>query len=343
MDFGPLAALATLGVGLFFATRDAKKPAAAPAGAPAAPAGALQVPPPDPQFFSVDGGGVVSFLPFVAAKIREMLVQFAIVPVDGNPYVVELVQLPANPAGVATALQWHDAMVQIRPILGVRWMFVPAQTKRFLRAVSPGEELQYASAAGAYAVLSPKASGAQAAPSAPGFSAPPGASFVATPANAAPDVYSELPGELAAEARALATSGKDADKMDQVATELARQKYTASADALRTRARELRAKNTLADIRTGRRFTIRANDNASALAQYYTNNAGRWKEIVNANPGMQVITIKGITQIRPWNVGDTITLPESWDTSKPLPPKMSGGTGRKGRALDALNLDAVEQ
>ena len=67
-------------------------------------------------------------------------------------------------------------------------------------------------------------------------------------------------------------------------------------------------------------FKIRKDDIPYKLAQYYTGQASRVKEILGVNPGMKTVTKDGVTFYEPWNVGDIIQLPASWKVpSKPLP------------------------
>lgn len=71
-------------------------------------------------------------------------------------------------------------------------------------------------------------------------------------------------------------------------------------------------------------FKIRSGDIPYMLASYYTGNGARVKEILAVNPGMKAVTKtvngKKTTFYQPWNVGDTINLPLSWDVpKKPLP------------------------
>ena len=61
------------------------------------------------------------------------------------------------------------------------------------------------------------------------------------------------------------------------------------------------------------KHTIVWGDTGSGLAKRYTGNAGRWKEILAANPGMTTYTDSGgATQIKPWQIGQVINLPPGW-------------------------------
>jgi len=101
-------------------------------------------------------------------------------------------------------------------------------------------------------------------------------------------------------------------------------RYPLAAQALRARAAELRDRQQLDAIRRGGSpFTVREGDIPSRLAQHYTGDGDRWREIPAANPGMKIVTANGSTQLEPWR--GQILLPLSWEAwRKPLPPVVSG-------------------
>lgn len=83
-----------------------------------------------------------------------------------------------------------------------------------------------------------------------------------------------------------------------------------------------------------RTYVIRAGDTAYGLSQRYTGDGNRWREILTANPSLKTVQVPHvtfdddsaghdadsgggskttyITQIRPWNPGQTINLPDGW-------------------------------
>lgn len=135
-----------------------------------------------------------------------------------------------------------------------------------------------------------------------------------------------MPPELASEVRqALGDSTMEPQALEQMADALDT-KYPAAAAALRARALELRTQRQLGDAaRGGSEFTIRGGDTGSYLAKYYTGNGNRWREIPGVNPGMRTVTVAGVTQLVPWQVGDKILLPLDWKIwEKPLPPTQTG-------------------
>jgi hypothetical protein len=56
-------------------------------------------------------------------------------------------------------------------------------------------------------------------------------------------------------------------------------------------------------------YVLKAGDTAYELARKRVKNGNRWREILPLNPGIKVVRIKGIVQIRPWNVGQKVKLP----------------------------------
>ena len=70
-------------------------------------------------------------------------------------------------------------------------------------------------------------------------------------------------------------------------------------------------------------FTVRTGDRPVGLAQYYTGDGGRFRELEADNPQMGTITPGGVG-VRPytnWVPGLVIMLPASWfPTAKPIPP-----------------------
>ena len=81
-------------------------------------------------------------------------------------------------------------------------------------------------------------------------------------------------------------------------------------------------------------FVIREGHIPWKVAQHYTGDANRWKELPSVNPGMVTKTVNGVTQLVPWYGGLTVYLPASWDASRgeppalgSPPPKTTGATG----------------
>jgi hypothetical protein len=76
-------------------------------------------------------------------------------------------------------------------------------------------------------------------------------------------------------------------------------------------------------------WIIRSGDTGFGIAQKLTGSGNRWREILAANPGMTTYTAaNGSTQIKPWAIGQRITIPTSWlGTAAPVvnPPIIGGG------------------
>jgi nucleoid-associated protein YgaU len=61
-------------------------------------------------------------------------------------------------------------------------------------------------------------------------------------------------------------------------------------------------------------YRIKIGDFGSGLAKRATGNAGRWRELLEANPELSTYTDdKGATQIRPWKIGQKLMLPAGWE------------------------------
>ena len=56
-----------------------------------------------------------------------------------------------------------------------------------------------------------------------------------------------------------------------------------------------------------------ATDLPYQIAGRGTGDTTRWRELLSVNPVLTVHTINGSTQVDPWNTGQTIQIPPSWD------------------------------
>lgn len=116
------------------------------------------------------------------------------------------------------------------------------------------------------------------------------------------------------------------EALEEAADLLESQGRKSDAQKLRARAAELRAEQQAADMARGSSlFTIRSGDLPYKLAQYYTGDSQKFREIppLNQDVGMRVVHKNGGTFLEPWR--GTIKLPLSWKVwSKPLPPTASG-------------------
>ncbi len=68
-------------------------------------------------------------------------------------------------------------------------------------------------------------------------------------------------------------------------------------------------------------WIIKSGDTGFGIAKKVTGDGNRWREIIPVNPGMSTYTDKnGATQIKPWQIGQRISLPPSWlGSATPLP------------------------
>lgn len=330
----PLALLALLGVGVAVAAR---APAQQPQRQPPPPMPTAPPPPQMPQmpgvplpptaaelqYFDIGPDGLRVWKNPYRAQIIENLDYVGIsMPFPNDPTVVQLVPR-ANPND-ATAAAWVAQIGKTRSVLAVKYFVLPlpASSPRYLRAVAPGEELAWAGGApnAAYAVLQQASAspvqqpGAMPTPTAP-----------ATPAN---DAFTVLGPSLAEQVRALYNESSDPTKLVVMADALEGKSptYAKAADALRAKAKELQTAAELRAIQTGRQYVIRSGDLASDLAQWYTGNALKWRELLSTNSQLREMTgDRGdgtrFQYLAPWNAGDKITLPVGWNVDKGLPPR----------------------
>lgn len=75
-------------------------------------------------------------------------------------------------------------------------------------------------------------------------------------------------------------------------------------------------------------WTIKSGDTGYGIAKKLTGNGNRWKEILAVNSGMSTYTdSNGATQIKPWKIGQTISIPPSWlGSSAPAPAPVPTAT-----------------
>lgn len=334
-----LLGLGILGVGVAAAAAS-DKPKAAPPGPAPTPAptpGGAAAPgtwtPNESQYFDILPNGVRVWKEPYRSQILAYLAQWGVSPaVKDDVTVMQLV--PKRSPSDATAAQWLEAFRNTRTVLACRWMFIQHQGRpgqlpfpEYLRAVAPGEELAWAGpqSTAMYAVLT-QPPGQQPAPTPP--SQPGTPSQPQTPS--APDAFSGLPETLADELRSTMTETTDPAKLVLLADALEAKHanepaYQKAADALRKRAKELRDAAEIRAIKDGRVYVLRANDLASELAQWFTGNGNRWRELTTTNPKLQIQRApRGdgtfIEYLIPWVAGQQIILPVGWNAEKGPPP-----------------------
>jgi hypothetical protein len=161
---------------------------------------------------------------------------------------------------------------------------------------------------------------------------PPPPGVPVTPPPGAAQLDPNMPAEVRAQVeKMLADPEADPFALEEAAAALG-PRFPLAAAALRARAAELKDRERLACIQRGSSdFLVRFGDLPSRMAQYYTGDGSRFREIPPLNPGMQTVTkpspITGqmTTFLQPFNPGQTVKLPCSWKTwEKPLPPVATG-------------------
>lgn len=105
--------------------------------------------------------------------------------------------------------------------------------------------------------------------------------------------------------------------------------FPKAAACLRKRAQEKRASAELeVAAKGGMPFQIRYGDIPFRLAQYYTGDGVRFKELGPLNPQIgQLRTVNGVTNYENWRPGLNILIPSAWNPlAKPIPAPLGGGS-----------------
>lgn len=306
----------------------------------------------------VDGQPVRYFRPQIATAILGMLGESWSIPLppgqsqiaDPNVglQVVHQSSMAPPGAGTATALQVAQLSAQQGlSILGSLSLAQPTDTgDRWIAVVRPIDVASYARDGGRWAVLLDPARGVMPTPpGVPGGGGGGGGGITPPPPPPPPpppgpgggstqqlDAY--MPAELRAKiVEMLGDSGMEPTALEQLANQI-ESDYPLAATALRARAAQLRAiRKAEAFAKGGWEFTIRYGDLPSLVAQHYTGDGLRWKEIAQANKGMKVLS----NGLDPWY--GTILLPLSWEPWKKGLPPVATGTPGGGSSDDTVTAD----
>lgn len=106
--------------------------------------------------------------------------------------------------------------------------------------------------------------------------------------------------------------------------------FPKAAACLRKKAQQKRASAELeVAAKGGMPFQIRYGDIPFRLAQYYTGDGARFKELGPLNPQIgQLRTVNGVTNYEGWRPGLNILIPSAWNPlAKPVPAPLGGGGG----------------
>ncbi len=155
-------------------------------------------------------------------------------------------------------------------------------------------------------------------PGIPGQPVPPGQSI---PPGTPPVPMDAMSAAVAA---MLSNPNASPEALEEAADALDAQGRTAEATALRARAAQLREAQMAKDVARGHSlFTIRSGDLPYKLAEYYTGDSQRFRDLPPLNPPMAVVHKATGTYLEPWR--GTIKVPLSWKIwSKPLPNPVTG-------------------
>jgi hypothetical protein len=183
------------------------------------------------------------FRPELAESLVRMLSGMVYtMPEANNRRFVEVSPSP-NGAPVQremSAYGWAESLNKTQSILAMMNLATANREKKFLRAVDPGNEAQYAGAGGLYAVL--LYAGTLERRLAPPGAPPGGAALPPVPMDDQSRVRAEIGNpQLAESVIDLLKNGQNPDEMDRVANELERDGATFTVSLLRKRANQIRA------------------------------------------------------------------------------------------------------
>lgn len=331
-----LLGLGALGGVLWAATRDGKT-----ATTPQNPTQQGGTPttwtPNEATYFDINAQGLREWKEPYRSQILTYLQNFGVATaVQNDATVVQLV--PKRSPTDASAAEWCSKFATTRSILACRWTMIQSTIRpqgpvipEFVRAVLPEEELAWAGpqANAMYSVLM-RPRGVQVQ------TPTPNASPVPNPP-AAPDAFSELPEGLAGELRALMRDSTDPAKLILVADSLegkypGNRPYKTAADALRKRAKELQLEQETKAISEGKIYIVRGGEMQSEVAQWFTGDANKWRELGKTNPNMRLMRDTSgevvIEFYSPWVTGQKVFLPDGWDIGKGMPPAKPRGVPR---------------
>lgn len=319
-----------------------------PAALPPGPAPTPSNVKPTPGFVltTLASDGTKVFRPEAVPALLPMLDACGVELVEGDPLKAKLVAL-VDPTRQVSARQWADKFGSMA-IAAVEWLPYPHEPK-YLRAIRPEEARSIANSTGIYAILTGPAFVQQPMPQPPAWPQPmpqwpqpvpqwpqsspawpqpnpiPPASPQPnpTPPNPAPQPAPTGLDELSPDVRRQVETllaGTDTVAMEKAATELEARNLTRAAEMLRKRAKEVELAKVVSN--TAYSYTIRGSELPSELAQWYTGDANRWRELVQTNPELRIQKANQIEYLTPWKSGQTIILPKTWDVKKgPMPIK----------------------
>lgn len=183
------------------------------------------------------------FRPELAESMVRMLASMVYtMPEAANRRFVEIMSA-AGGAPVQremSAYGWAESLNKTQTILAMMNLATANKEKKFLRAVDPGTETQFAGQGGLYAVL--LYAGALESRLAPPGAPPGGSAEPPVPMDDQSRVRAELSdADLAAATLDLLKNGQNADEMDRIANELERDGADFTVSLLRKRANQLRA------------------------------------------------------------------------------------------------------
>lgn len=354
---GIFALLGLLGAAAVAARPDEKSPKPAPL-----PPKPVPLPPPPPPALppgpapgpsapqlaltTVASDGTKVFRPEAIPALLPMLEAYGVETVEGDPHRVKLVAR-MDPARQVSARQWAETYGSLA-IAAVEWLPFPHEPK-FLRAIRPEEARIIANSTGIYAILTGPVFMPQPMPQSPGWPQPmpqlptwpqpmpqwpqtspgwpqpmpqpsPQPSPQPNPApQPAPTGLDELSPDVRRQVETL-LAGTDTVAMEKAAVELEARNLNRAAEMLRKRAKEVELAKVVSN--TAYSYTIRGSELPSELAQWYTGDANRWRELVQTNPELRIQKANQLEYLTPWKSGQTIVLPKTWDVKKgPMPTK----------------------
>lgn len=174
-------------------------------------------------------------------------------------------------------------------------------------------------------------------PAIPGLPTAPPLGSLGGPAAELPGLADVPESQRAAVVALVSDPGSSPEQLETMAGVIATRAPKA-AEALRALAASRRAARIAQAVADGKTYTIRSGSWPAGVAQYYTGDGGRYRELV-ALPENK-LSHGGPTGVQGWTPGKVLVLPAAWP-KKPEPTTAGQLTGEGGGGLSRPDIDRI--